>query len=119
MQQILLGEGNSDNKFNRLPYLLSLPQEQQREILSRHAASIKYCELCKKPVGGNKAWYVGGSQVDPENNPDAMYVYKLHGQCLRREIKDPGRKSLLRIEARAEREFPLFLDSLLIVGGAQ
>ena len=100
------------------PHLLNLPPERQREILSVHASHVRDCELCHKAIG-HQAWVAAAYQVDPENNPDALYIYRLHARCLMRELGDPKRKGLLRIERRAERKFPAYLASLRTVGGTQ
>jgi hypothetical protein len=100
------------------PYLLNLPPAQQREILSIHAARIRDCELCGKPIG-RKVWIAAAYQVDPENNSDTLYLYRLHARCLMRELGDPQRRGLLRIEQRAESKFPAYLASLFTVGGTQ
>lgn len=103
---------------NRLPYLLKLPLEQQREILLIQAGRVRDRELCGNPIE-RKVWRAGGFQVDPENNPDTLYVYRLHARCLMRELRDPERNGLLKIEGRAESEFPLYLVSLPTRGGIQ
>lgn len=76
------------------------------------------CAFCQKRLPLDEERYIGYYAPDPVRNPDVFYWYQTHIACMLRELADPKKPNMLRVESVAKEGLDDFLRSVPTKGNA-